>query len=612
MNFGCRGKITQRPEPTQTKKSNETCKFELDDGILEHKFEVLGVQDRVDMGGGVDCVLVLEEGGDNAEQDEGVERSNRFEVLLEGDCDDVLHSQKDYGSDQGAQRLPWTFVYAKCAQKECKELWEHLCSISNVGVPWVVLGDFNIICSNEKRVGGRSRPISAMEDFNECINNCGLIDFRLDGRQLSWCNGQLGMAISWARLDRVLVNNVFVSKFGEATVHLLCRRTSDHLPILLQLTSSFVRYGPAPFQFQNMWASHVDFLKVVANSWKESIVCGSGLFTLAGKLKRLKFKLRSWNREVFGRVDGTIHELEVHLEVLEGVLHSNFYEAIEEEYLVTKRMRNLCVKEMKLPNGLVLDLPERVHDEAVRYFEEFLSHDGMGSLPNLDFLFQQALTTSEFSWNIVSDDVMEAVREFFMSNELLRFYSSLFIVLIPKVKNLQSFDKFRPISLCKGSLCEEVEEIEDLNVKLRDLVVNERWDVDRLELLLGAQKMEQVGSSRNAKDILLWLPEKNGLFSTKSAWNFIRLRMPKFDWEKWIWNSLLPKKISICLWKATFSCFSVDEQVRFSNVKTLFFADLRVLQRMDLSIVKERSLKVQNLFNVVSLQFLGPVDGFVG
>lgn len=71
-----------------------------------------------------------------------------------------------------------TFVYAKCSQIEQNDLWNHLRGISSMGVPWVVLGGFNIIRSDEEHIGGQSRPIGAMEEFNGCINSCGLIDFR--------------------------------------------------------------------------------------------------------------------------------------------------------------------------------------------------------------------------------------------------------------------------------------------------------------------------------------------------------------------------------------------------------------------------------------------------
>ncbi|KAG6639434.1 hypothetical protein CIPAW_10G100000 [Carya illinoinensis] len=115
---------------------------------------------------------------------------------------------------------------------ERRELWDHLCSFSCSGVSWVVLGDFNNICSDDEWVGGNPRVRVAIEEFNSCINSCGLIDWKLEGKQLSWCNGQQGMATSWAKLDRVLVNNVFVTKFGGAVAHLLSRRTLDHSPIL--------------------------------------------------------------------------------------------------------------------------------------------------------------------------------------------------------------------------------------------------------------------------------------------------------------------------------------------------------------------------------------------
>lgn len=53
-----------------------------------------------------------------------------------------------------------------------------------------------------------------------------------------------------------------------------------------------------------------------------------------------------------------------------------------------------------------------------------------------------------YSWDIVNDDLVEAGEDLFLGNSLSRFNSSLFIVLIPKVQDLKSFDKFHPISLC--------------------------------------------------------------------------------------------------------------------------------------------------------------------
>ncbi|KAK3199206.1 hypothetical protein Dsin_022621 [Dipteronia sinensis] len=50
--------------------------------------------------------------------------------------------------------------------------------------------------------------------------------------------------------------------------------------------------------------------------------------------------------------------------------------------------------------------------------------------------------------DIVKEDKTDAAKDFFQGTPLSRFYSSSFIVLILKVDNPSSFDKFRPISLC--------------------------------------------------------------------------------------------------------------------------------------------------------------------
>lgn len=50
-------------------------------------------------------------------------------------------------------------------------------------------------------------------------------------------------------------------------------------------------------------------------------------------------------------------------------------------------------------------------------------------------------------WNTIKDDVV-AAREFFSGAELPIFYASSYIVLIPKVPDPKTFEKFWPINLC--------------------------------------------------------------------------------------------------------------------------------------------------------------------
>lgn len=50
-------------------------------------------------------------------------------------------------------------------------------------------------------------------------------------------------------------------------------------------------------------------------------------------------------------------------------------------------------------------------------------------------------------WEFIKDDLMEAIAKFIKGPSLPRFFSTSFIVLIPKVANQSSFDKFIPIRL---------------------------------------------------------------------------------------------------------------------------------------------------------------------
>lgn len=55
--------------------------------------------------------------------------------------------------------------------------------------PWLVMGDFNVIREDMKRTSGNHPPISTMEEFNSCLDNCGLMEVAFQGHSLSWCNG---------------------------------------------------------------------------------------------------------------------------------------------------------------------------------------------------------------------------------------------------------------------------------------------------------------------------------------------------------------------------------------------------------------------------------------
>ncbi|CAI9777355.1 unnamed protein product [Fraxinus pennsylvanica] len=79
---------------------------------------------------------------------------------------------------EGNYRMLVSFTYTKCTAAERRLLWLKLEEVNYSHIPWVVVGDFNSIRNNSERHGGRPRPMGAMEDFNQFIDNCGLMEIR--------------------------------------------------------------------------------------------------------------------------------------------------------------------------------------------------------------------------------------------------------------------------------------------------------------------------------------------------------------------------------------------------------------------------------------------------
>ncbi|XP_042954622.1 uncharacterized protein LOC122291037 [Carya illinoinensis] len=177
-------------------------------------------------------------------------------------------------------------------QVKRRVLWKDLEDIDPRNFTWLVRGDFNIIREDGERIGGHSQPLAAMEEFNNCLDNCGLIEASYHGSRVSGCNSHSGSTRSWARMDRAVQNMDFMAFFHNAHFEYFSSKSSDHSPMLLRLDRVFNRYGPSPFKFQNMWCAHASFKACVAEVWN-AVEVSSGLWRLATKLKKMRLALRA-------------------------------------------------------------------------------------------------------------------------------------------------------------------------------------------------------------------------------------------------------------------------------------------------------------------------------
>ncbi|XP_040994368.1 uncharacterized protein LOC121240914 [Juglans microcarpa x Juglans regia] len=425
----------------------------------------------------------VDNGGVDPEVVQGVEDEGEVlgSILEEEKVESMVHKskEKDCYSDpvrSGQQRKS---ARIRSSKRRC-QLWQELCGFPSAFEAWVVAGDFNVIRSDAERRGGRPRSAMAMEEFNQFINLGGLKEMSFMGGPFSWCNGHAMLTRCWARLDRILMDNICAMNYPSSCMEYLSCSSLDHAPMVMCLEKPSAHYGPSPFRFQEMWTRHDDFLNCVKMVWEEEAI-GIGMWKLVRGSKEdemaflaAKLELDEWMRREEMRLSQIAKQRWAEV----GDVNAQLFRSLD------KKGSNL-VREMTLEDGRRLSSPEAVHEEAVRYFSCFMEARNSSSYPDLSLWVHKEISDSEhrrlyelssiqdiketmFSipidsspgsdgftsgfykscWGIVEKDVVETVWDFFRGCELPRFYSSSYVVLIPKVPNPTSFEKFKPISLC--------------------------------------------------------------------------------------------------------------------------------------------------------------------
>ncbi|KAI0498287.1 hypothetical protein KFK09_021528 [Dendrobium nobile] len=440
----------------------------------------------------------------------------RIDII--GDYHQVLHCNIEYFNFQCVA----SFVYAATSRSSRRNLWDQIANFQNIcTLPWLVGGDFNTIINPSERVGGLHPNYHSMDDFNDMIMNCNLIDIGFTGNKFTWNRGHI-----WQRLDRVLFNNAWINVFNSTKVVHLSRTLSDHSPLLINVNYNSAGFN-SRFRFQNMWLSHESFINVVQNNWSAPIFPDdsiTGMLRLWAKLKRLKMVLNWWNKKVFKNIFSNIKEMEEKINALEDCCQndpsvSNFMvlneaktsltilQGQEEIYwkqkaaikhlvegdnntsyfhaLVNKKRAINGIHKIARGDGSFSENGDEIANLGVNFFQNHLNKDftpspivdhsfipnivmpeenrALSSLPLLEevkiTLFDMnadsvagpdGFTVKFFQhlWHLISDDVYAAVLDFFNGNPIPKFFSSTSIALIPKSNNVNSWNDFRPISLC--------------------------------------------------------------------------------------------------------------------------------------------------------------------
>ncbi|CAI9089965.1 OLC1v1024623C1 [Oldenlandia corymbosa var. corymbosa] len=146
----------------------------------------------------------------------------------------------------------FTGVYAATESEERSTLWMELVGLSKcITEPWLIMGDFNNILTPEAKLRGRPVALSDYEEFQWCLDECGVKDLWQQGKLYTWCNQRMGNERVYAKLDRALVNGEWIDEFSDSITSVLMEGVSNHAPIEVQ-RCVMIQRGKRAFRYFNM------------------------------------------------------------------------------------------------------------------------------------------------------------------------------------------------------------------------------------------------------------------------------------------------------------------------------------------------------------------------
>ncbi|XP_028057938.1 uncharacterized protein LOC114261824 [Camellia sinensis] len=378
--------------------------------------------------------------------------------------------------------------------------------VQSISSPFVCMGDFNVIRCPSEKVGGTISWSGAKEEFNKCIQSSDLTNLFYIGCQFTWANKRGDGAFIASKLNRVLVNETWLTKFPHSCASFLPSSISDHSPGLLDIDPN-VKSLIKPFKFFDFWGDHEDFVPSVSGVWCKYIR-GSPMFRICQKLKALKPILKDMNKKEYSEISTRVTHAKASLESAQIKLDKDPLNTVEEGFAHQKsrvqwlglgdRNSRFFFRSIKgninrnkihcvtLSSGEKLSKAKDVCRSFVKNFTDIFGtkfNDTYNGLERLHGLVNKKVSPDQFvmlskevtdteikdtfwslkankapgpdgyptsffrkAWDVVGNDVVAAIKSFFTSGELLQEVNNTIIALVPKVPNPSKVGDYRPIS----------------------------------------------------------------------------------------------------------------------------------------------------------------------
>eukprot|EP00253_Pinus_taeda_P028760 PITA_28760 len=356
-------------------------------------------------------------------------------------------------------------------------------------------GDFNTITTLLEKKGGLRKLNRDAEAFTGFIETVKMVDIQPKNGIFTWNNRRGGERLIASCLDRFLISESIIMDGIIAESYILPSGGSDHWPISLIVE---VQGTPRnkPFRFEKFWLDHPNFLEMVKKWWSEPLEEKSILENKLEQIHRngavgyesieaieqerdlsqqwhkrciqeeilLKQKSRiQWLREgeqnIFffhrlaldHRSANRILELKNNAgDILKNhndisALLSDHFNSIAQEPPINRKE---AIKELTatIPKSITSDqnwaLCREISMEEVE--------EAIRSMPNDKAPGPDGFTINFYKacWDTVKQEVWEVVEDSKRLGTILKSLNSTFLMLIPKVEEAKTPEKFRPIALC--------------------------------------------------------------------------------------------------------------------------------------------------------------------
>ncbi|GKB94219.1 uncharacterized protein Tco_0980356 [Tanacetum coccineum] len=335
----------------------------------------------------------------------------------------IFHSQPGLNNDDIRRRI----------------LWRNLTIHKRVvGIhPWVIMGNFNASLSIEDSSTGSSRFTIAMREFKECVDSIEVMDVNQTGMRFTWNqrpNEETGIL---KKLDRVMANEAFSNgNLHDRVVNLrseldAAQTSLDSNPYSIEIREDESHLLKA---FNDALLDEERFIKQKSKiEWLCVGDCDSSYFHKVVKAKTIRNRIHSVEGLHGGIVEGR-HVASVFVQHYENCFGCSS-----------------LVESISNPNSL---FSNKINPKKANFMIRSVTHlevkEAMFSIGENKSPGSDGYTSAFFkcSWDIVGNEVTQAVQDIFKNGQLLRELNHTIISLVPKVQVPGKVTDYRPISSC--------------------------------------------------------------------------------------------------------------------------------------------------------------------